>query len=97
MKLKLFITLLLLAVMPAFAQNTGVSGVVVDADSGQPIAGATVLLQQGSSAFTGPNGDFRISAAHTGDETLTVIAYGYKDIVTSVAIDSHSGSRREPN
>lgn len=38
MKLKLFITLLLLAVMPAFAQNTGVSGVVVDADSGQPIA-----------------------------------------------------------
>ena len=39
MKLKLFITLLLLAVMPAFAQNTGVSGVVVDADSGQPIAG----------------------------------------------------------
>lgn len=90
MKLKLFITLLLLAVMPAFAQNTGVSGVVVDADSGQPIAGATVLLQQGSSAFTGPNGDFRISAAHTGDETLTVIAYGYKDIVTSVAIDSHS-------
>ena len=53
MKLKLFITLLLLAVMPAFAQNTGVSGVVVDADSGQPIAGATVLLQQGSSAFTG--------------------------------------------
>ena len=41
MKLKLFITLLLLAVMPAFAQNTGVSGVVVDADSGQPIAGAT--------------------------------------------------------
>lgn len=46
MKLKLFITLLLLAVMPAFAQNTGVSGVVVDADSGQPIAGATVLLQQ---------------------------------------------------
>lgn len=90
MKLKLFITLLLLAVMPAFAQNTGVSGVVVDADSGQPIAGATVLLQQGSSAFTGPNGDFRISAAQTGDETLTVIAYGYKDIVTSVAIDSHS-------
>ena len=47
MKLKLFITLLLLAVMPAFAQNTGVSGVVVDADSGQPIAGATVLLQPG--------------------------------------------------
>ena len=90
MKLKLFITLLLLAVMPAFAQNTGVSGVVDDADSGQQIAGATVLLQQGSSAFTGPNGDFRISAAHTGDETLTVIAYGYKDIVTSVAIDSHS-------
>ena len=37
MKLKLFITLLLLAVMPAFAQNTGVSGVVVDADSGQQV------------------------------------------------------------
>ena len=41
MKLKLFITLLLLAVMPAFAQNTGVSGVVVDADSGQPPIPAT--------------------------------------------------------
>jgi hypothetical protein len=62
--MKLFLLLLILAVMPVAAQHTGLQGVVVDAESGTPIVGATVLLpEQGISVTTGPSGDFQISNA----------------------------------
>ena len=48
MRLKLFIMLLLAATIPAIAQDSGVRGAVVDADSGMPVVGATVLLNQGA-------------------------------------------------
>lgn len=86
MRLKLFIMLLLAAAIPAIAQDSGVRGAVVDADSGMPVVGATVLLNQGVSAVTGLNGDFQITNASPGDETLTVIAYGYNDIVKDVTL-----------
>ena len=86
MRLKLFIMLLLAAAIPAIAQDSGVRGAVVDADSGMPVVGATVLLNQGASAVTGLNGDFQITNASPGDETLTVIAYGYNDIVKDVTL-----------
>ncbi len=67
MKVKLFLFLLISIVLPVSAQHTGVRGVVVDAGSGMPVAGATVLLQeQGISATTGPAGDFLISNATPG-------------------------------
>lgn len=86
MRFKLFIILLSLFALPIAAQNSSLSGVVVDADSGNPVAGATVILSGGGSALTGPNGDFLISSLKEGDETLTVIAYGYLDIVKNLAI-----------
>lgn len=86
MRLKLFIILLSLFALPLAAQNSSVSGVVVDADSGNPVAGATIILSGGGSAITGPNGDFLLSSLKEGDETLTVIAYGYLDIVKNLAI-----------
>ena len=55
MRLKLFILLTLMAVLPVLAQQVGLYGVVVDAQSGQPVAGATVLLDvQGNTVTTGP-------------------------------------------
>ncbi len=90
MRIKLFLMLLVLCALPSLAQQGGVRGVVVDADNGQPVAGATVLLQQGASAVTGPNGDFKITTTKAGEETLTVIAYGYKDIVQSVTLFAKS-------
>ena len=90
MRIKLFLMLLVLSVLPAMAQHGGVRGVVVDADNGQPVAGATVMLQQGLSAVTGPNGDFNITTTKAGGEVVTVIAYGYKDIVQDVTLFAKS-------
>lgn len=87
MRIKLFFILLAIALLPVAAQESGVRGVVVDAESGLPVTGATILLsQQGASAVTGPGGDFLISTAKPGEETLTVIAYGYSDIVRELTI-----------
>lgn len=90
MKVKLFLLLLITIVLPVSAQNTGVRGVVVDAGSGVPVAGATVLLQeQGISATTGPAGDFLISNVTPGKETVNVIAYGYSDFIKELTIVSN--------
>ena len=44
MRLKLFLLLLLTAVIPSLAQTTGVAGTVVDSNTGVPVSGATVML-----------------------------------------------------
>jgi hypothetical protein len=55
------------------------TGAVVDAATGAPIAGALVQ-QEGSvtSAFTRPDGTFRLLLDKTGQKTLTVSAVGYE-------------------
>lgn len=86
-KLKLLLILMLSAWLSAWALPTGVRGVVVDARSGQPVAGATVLLdEQGFTVSTGPAGDFQISDARPGRDMLVVIGYGYYDHTQPVEI-----------
>lgn len=78
MKFKLFLLMLLTAAIPALAQTAAVTGVVVDADSGSPIPGATISIQdQGITVTTGPAGDFRISTARPGEALIVVEAPGY--------------------
>lgn len=85
MKIKLFLIMVLAAVMPAIAQHASVSGSVVEADTGNGVAGAIVTLQeQGITVTTGPAGDFLISNAEPGAASLLVIAYGYADAVVNV-------------
>ena len=80
MRIKLLLLITLLATIPVFAQNSGLRGVVVDARSGQPLAGATVILEgQDISVVTGPNGDFRISTASPGTDNLLILCAGYDD------------------
>lgn len=87
MRLKLFLLLLLSATVPMWAQNTGLSGVVVDATTGSPIPGASVMLaEQGIYVTTGPAGDFRISGAAPGEDLLSIVAYGYRDYVNHVSV-----------
>lgn len=94
MRLKLFLLLCLLVALPALAQRTGVKGVVVDAKTGLPVVGATVMLDdQGISVTSGPNGDFSISDAVAGNDRLLVLSYGYKDwsqdvIITANVVDN---------
>ena len=93
MRLKLLMLLVLSAVLPAIAQNTGISGVVVDAKTGSPIAGASVMLtEQGIIVTTGPAGDFRISDAQAGDDVLAIVNYGYSDMERQVMIVNSSVS-----
>ncbi len=87
MKLRLIMLLALFACLPALAQRTGVQGVVVDAKSGLPVAGATIMLDaQGNTVTTGPNGDFLISDAAAGSDEIIVLGYGYKDLSRKVQI-----------
>ncbi len=80
MRLKLFLLLALFATLPMLAQRTGVRGVVMDAKSGLPVVGATVMLDnQGISATTDPAGRFLIDEASQGNDELSVLCYGYKD------------------
>ena len=87
MRLKLFLLFTLFAALPLLAQRTGVQGVVVDAKSGLPVAGATVMLDnQGNAATTDLDGVFIIDDAYAGNDNLLVLAYGYKDWETDVII-----------
>ena len=87
MRLKLFLLLAFFATLPMLAQQAGVRGVVIDAKSGLPVAGATVMLDnQGNAATTGSDGAFVIDDAFAGSDQLLVLAYGYKDWETAVTI-----------
>ena len=85
MRLKLFLLLLLAAILPSFAQSTGVAGTVVDNNTGAPVAGANVMLdKQGIYVTTGPSGDFSISNAQPGEDLLVIVAYGYNDLTVDI-------------
>ena len=87
MRLKLFLLLALIASLPMLAQRTGVQGVVMDAKSGLPVVGATVMLDnQGIAATTDPMGRFLIDEARQGNDELLVLSYGYKDWSQAVTI-----------
>ncbi len=79
--------LMLIAVIPALAQNASVGGTVVDAYTGNPLSGATVMLrQQGLRAVTGPSGKFSISNAKAGADEVMVMAFGYNDGEVAVSL-----------
>ncbi len=80
MRLKLFLLLTLLCSLPMLAQRTGIQGVVVDAESGKPVVGASVIVDgQNLLVLTGPAGDFLISNANVGSDNLSIMSLGYED------------------
>ena len=90
MRLKLFLLLALFVTLPLLAQHTGVQGVVVDAKSGLPVVGATVMLDnQGNAVSTGVDGTFVIDDAVPGTDQLLVLCYGYNDWVSDVILTSN--------
>lgn len=87
MKFKLFLLLLLSTVLQSWAQSATVTGVVVDANTGAPISGATVMLRdQGLAVTSGLSGDFRISAAKPGSDVLVALAFGYSDAAKEIEL-----------
>ncbi|MCM1519489.1 MAG: TonB-dependent receptor [Lachnoclostridium sp.] len=87
MRLKLFLLMLLTMSLPSLAQKTGVAGTVVDSNTGAPVAGASVMLENQSIVVTtGSAGDFSITTATPGSDNLVVAAYGYNDLSIPVEI-----------
>ena len=76
MRLKVFLPLLMSAAATGVsAQTAVVTGSVVDADTGAPVAGATVTIPgQNITVVTGAAGDFRISNALPGEAVLKISA-----------------------
>lgn len=65
------------------------SGVVLDASTGQPVAGATVsTLPATTQATTGADGRYAIGGVAGGYYTLTASAPGYRPTVVSIAARS---------
>lgn len=87
MRLKLFLLALLAAWLPALAQQTGVTGIVVDSYTGQPVTDATLMLDHQSVFVTaGPDGRFTINNARPGADILVVSAVGYDDLTMPVTL-----------
>ncbi|MDE7382065.1 MAG: TonB-dependent receptor [Muribaculaceae bacterium] len=86
MRIQTTILLLLAMFMPSMAQ-TGLKGIVVDAANGKPIADANILLkEQGLFVTSGVDGVFTISNAHSGEDELQIVAYGYETFNKDVSI-----------
>ena len=84
-----------LMVTPASAQQAGTSttlvGVVVDEASGAPVRGALVSLgERGARAISDSIGIFRMSAAAPGQVTVSVRAFGYRDLVLTTTLAGSS-------
>ncbi len=80
--------------MAVAQEATGaLTGVVVDAEDGSPISGATILLSGSTlSALTNEQGIFRLDELLPGRYTVQVIVYGY-EIVERPAIEVVAGQQ----
>src|SRR5688500_11861558 len=75
------------AAPPAAAQQGEISGVVVEAQSQRPVAGAQVTVQgQTRSAVTDPEGRFRIGGVQGTSVTLQVDRLGYGRATRQVTV-----------
>ena len=87
MRLELFLLLLLTAALPSLAQKTGLSGTVVNGYTGQPVEGASVMLNnQSIFVTTGPDGVFTVTGAKAGNDVMIVSAFGFNEVTMSVEI-----------
>lgn len=63
-----------------------IRGAVTDADTGQPIADAAVVIQGGASASTLPDGRYQLTNVPQGTATVTASAPGYRGITVMLNV-----------
>ncbi len=91
MRLKLFLLVLLAAVLPGVAQTSNVVGVVLNGSTGSAVSGATVTLRNGDkSTQTSFSGNFAISAAAGSYDYLLVTCDGFE--ATGVDVNLTTGT-----
>ena len=71
----------------AVGPRTGeIAGTVTDADSGDPIAGATVSIE-GASATTGEDGAYLLDDLEAGEYTVTAAAQDYESATATATVE----------
>lgn len=78
MKLKIFTLAILLINLTLLHAQTEIKGTVLDEETKEPLAGATVKFEKGRGVLTDVSGKFKISVP-TGEVELTVTYIGYKN------------------
>lgn len=82
---------LLLAGAPAAAQTGTVKGTVTDAETGEPLPGANVVLQDtDKGTATESNGQFVLKEIASGEYTLRASLVGYKTVTRDVTVKDRS-------
>lgn len=90
--LSAFALALCLLVLPAWAQNATLVGTVTDAETGDPMPGANVVvLQPGAATLVGGSGTdndgtYRISGLPAGEYTVAVRFIGFQEFTTDVTL-----------
>lgn len=88
MRLKLFLLVLLSAILPMTAQNATITGLVVNSSTGGPVSGAYVSVPAaGTSVATGFNGDFKL-ATDAGVCYLVIEADGFTPLGLELNLNS---------
>lgn len=80
-KLTITLSLIIFVMSNMFAQLGEIKGFVKDKDSGEPIFGATVYIEQAGTKIGGasdPDGRFTIKPVSTGTHTVYASVLGYK-------------------
>ncbi|GAB4168429.1 MAG: TonB-dependent receptor [Calditrichia bacterium] len=81
---------LLLLVATAFAQNGKIRGTVVDAETGEPLLGANVVVENTMlGASTDADGYFVINDVPAGTHTVSVNYVGYQDVKERVEVQAN--------
>ena len=100
MRLKLFLIVLLAAVLPGLAQSSKIVGTVVNASTGAPISGATVSLSKQGNTTTDANGNFVLRVTAGTSDRMLVAFDGYEtygaDITVASAITEVGTIRLNP-
>lgn len=102
MRLKLFLLVILAAVLPSIAQTSNVVGVVLNGSTGSPLRGATVMLRSADKYTRSTNsGNFALSAQAGGSDYLVVTCDGFDAVGMDVNLTTGTVNvgdiRMQPN
>tara|TARA_Y100000590_G_scaffold77284_1_gene85596 strand:+ start:27245 stop:30163 length:2919 start_codon:yes stop_codon:yes gene_type:complete len=76
-----------------FSQNFNLSGTITDAQNGDPLIGANVVISNkdfNTGAATNSDGEYTIQNVPLGDYTLKVTYIGYEDYEAPIAVNENS-------
>ncbi|MDR0368286.1 MAG: TonB-dependent receptor [Bacteroidales bacterium] len=88
-----FLFVLIATTLTSFAQTGNIKGMVIDKESREPVAFASVLLKGTSrGAVTDDNGLFSIDRVSLGEHQLRISYVGYDSLIVTVKVEARASS-----